>query len=85
MAKYSAEELGFLDETSKDNCTPTCHFGRLRKGKRAEKKQAFVWGCRTLTEALLTLDGIVVGMVVEGSMTKVTFLEYLKFTVVHCF
>ena len=85
MAKYSAEELGFLDETSKDNQTPTCRFGRSRKGKRAEKKQPFVWGCRTSTEALLTLDGIVAGTVVEGSMTKVKFLEYLEFTVVRCF
>jgi len=85
MAKYSAEELRFLDETSKDNRTPAHRFGRSRKGKRAEKKQAFVWGCRTSTEALLTLDGIVAGTVVEGSMTKVKFLEYLEFTVVHCF
>ena len=29
--------------------------------------------------ALLTLDGIVAGTVVEGSMTRDLFLEYLKF------
>jgi len=84
MAKYSPEELGFLDETSKDNRTRACHFGRSRKGKRVEKKQAFVRGRRTSMEALMTLDGIVVGTVVEGSMTKVKFLEYLEFTMV-CF
>ena len=64
MAKYSPEELGFLDETSKDNRTPARRFGRSRKGKRAEKKQAFVRGRRTSTEALMTLDRIVVGMVI---------------------
>lgn len=35
------------------------------------------------TEALLMLDGIVTGTVVEGSMTKVMFLKYLKLNVVH--
>jgi hypothetical protein len=42
MAKYSPEELGFLDETSKDNHMPARRFGRSRKGRRAEKKQVFV-------------------------------------------
>jgi len=50
MAKYSPEELGFLDETSKDNCTPARRFGRSRKGKRAEKKQAFLCGRRTVSD-----------------------------------
>jgi transposase len=85
MAQYSPEELGFLDETSKDDRTPSRHFGRSRKGRRAEKKQAFVRGRRTSTEALLTLDGIVAGTVVEGSMTKTGFLEYLEFNVVSSF
>jgi hypothetical protein len=31
-----------------------------------------------LTEALLTLNGIVTCTVVEGSMTKALFLEYLE-------
>ena len=39
-------------------------------------------GQRTPTEALLTLDGIVSGTAVEGSMTTVLFLEYLEFNVV---
>jgi transposase len=82
MAQYSPEEIGFLDETSKDERTVGRRRGRSKKGKRAERKQPFVRGRRTSTEALLTLDGIVSGTVVEGSMTKAGFLEYLEFNVV---
>src|ERR1700683_3894788 len=78
MAQYKPEELDFLDKTSKDEQTTQRNYGWLRKVKRAEKKQVFIRGRRTSTEALLTLDGIVVGMVVEGSMTKVGFLHYLE-------
>lgn len=50
-----------------------------RKGKRAEKKQVFVLGGRrTSTEALLTIDGIVSVPVVEASMAKAGFAEYLE-------
>ena len=42
MAQYAPEELSFLDETSKDDRTPSRHCRRSRKGKHAEKKQAFV-------------------------------------------
>jgi hypothetical protein len=41
-----------------------------------------VRGRRTSTVALLTLDGIVTGTVVEGSMTKASYLEFLEFNVV---
>ena len=82
VTQYTPEQLGFLDEVSKDERTPSRRSGRSKKGRRAEKKQPFVRGCRTSTEALLTLDGIVAGTVVEGSMTKVMFLDYLEHNVV---
>lgn len=82
MAQYEPEGLGFLDETSKDERTTRRAHGWSKKGKRAEKKQVFVRGRRTSTEALLTLDGIVAGTVVEGSMTKVGFLHDIEFIVV---
>jgi hypothetical protein len=78
MAQYEPEEPGFLDETSKDEWTTRRNYGWSRKGKCAEKKQVFVRGRRTSTEALLTLDGIVAGTVVEGSMTKAGFQLKLK-------
>jgi len=81
MAKYEPEELCFLDETSKDERTPARMFGQAKKGQRAKRKAKFVHGRRLSTEALLTLDGIVACTVVEGSMTKALFLEYLEHNV----
>jgi hypothetical protein len=82
MAKYEPEELCFLDETSKDERTPARMFGQAKKGWRAKQKAKFVRGRRLSTEALLTLNGIVACTVVEGSMTKALFLEYLEHNVV---
>jgi hypothetical protein len=44
MAQYTQEQIGFLDETSKDKRTPSRGFGRSKKGKRAQKKQVFLRG-----------------------------------------
>ena len=82
MAKYVPNELGFLDEVHKDERTLARGFGRSKAGRRAAKRAKFVRGRRTSTEALLTLDGIVACKVVEGSMTKELFLEWLEFSVV---
>jgi transposase len=82
VSNYDPIQLAFLDETSKDERTPTRRYGRARKGKRAEKKEPFKRGRRVSIEALLNLDGVVLGTVVEGSMTKEVFLQYLEFIVV---
>jgi len=82
MAQYGPEELGFIDETSKDERTVSRRYGRSKKGTRATKKQVFIRGRRTSTTGLLTIDGIVAGTVVEGSMTKEMFMEFLEYTVV---
>ena len=82
ITQYTPEQLGFLDEVSKDERTLSRRYARSRKGTRAAKKQPFIRGRHTSTEALLTLDGIVAGTVVEGSMTKAMFLEYLELNVV---
>jgi transposase len=82
MSQYPPEYLGFLDETSKDERTLTRGYGRSKRSQRAAKKAPFMRGRRTSTEALLSLDGIVACKVVEGSMTKLLFLEWLEFNVV---
>jgi transposase len=82
MAQYTPEEVGFLDETSKDERTLGRRYGRSKKGTRAVKKQPFVRGRRTSTTGLLTLNGIEAATVVEGSMTKAMFLEFLEFNIV---
>jgi len=82
MAQYDPEQIGFIDETSKDERTTQRRRGRAKKGRRAEMKGVFVPGRGFSVEALLTLDGLSAGKVVEGSMTRVSFLEWLEYDVV---
>ena len=77
ILQYEAGKLGFLYEFSKDERTPTHAYGHAKKGRRAVKKAHFVCGCCLSTEALITLDGVV-----EGSMMKALFLEFLKYNMV---
>jgi transposase len=84
MAQYLPEQLGFLDEMSKDERTSFWPRGRSAKGRRAIKKGVFVRGRRFSVEGLLTIDGMISNTVVEGSMMKSMFLEYLETSVV-CF
>ena len=83
MAQYLPEQLGFLDEVSKDEQTSFRACGRSQKRTRAVWKGVFVQGRHFSAEGLLTIDGMISNMVVEGSMTRAMFLEYLEFSVVH--
>ncbi|KAF8977996.1 hypothetical protein BDQ17DRAFT_1266103, partial [Cyathus striatus] len=64
MAQYSPEEIGFIDETSKDEHTSS---------KGNEQRRA-----NLLFMALCSLDGVVACTVVESSMTKLMFLDWLE-------
>ena len=83
MAHYSPEQLGFLDEVSKDERTSARSQGQSRKGTCTVKKGVFIYGQCFSAEGLLTIDGMISNTVVEGSMTCDQFLHYLEFTVVH--
>ena len=85
MAQYQPEQLGFLDEMSKDERTCFRSHGRSSKGTRAIQKGVFIRGRRFSVEGLLTIDGMVSNTVVEGSMTKARFAEYLEHSVVRQF
>ena len=39
MVQYTLEQLGFLDKVSKDEQMPGQRYGRLRKGRRAQKSK----------------------------------------------
>lgn len=82
MGEYPAEYLGFLDETSKNDHTYSRGYGRAKKGQRAKMKEKFVRGTRLTATGLLTLDGMVVNRVVEGSMKRVDYLDFLETEVV---
>ena len=82
IAQYSPEQIGFLDEVSKDERTSARSRGRSRKGTCAIKKAVFVRGWCFSATGLLTIDGMISNTVVEGSMTRDLFLEYLELMVV---
>jgi transposase len=82
MAQYDPEELGFIDEVSRDERSIGRHYGWSKRARRAKKEQPFVRGRRTSTVGVLTLDGFVAGTAVEGSLTKNIMLEWLEFNVV---
>ena len=82
IAQYAPHELGFIDEVSKDERSIGRRYGRSRRGRRARTSQPFVRGRRTSTVGCLTLEGFVSGTSVEGSFTKVTFLDWLEHSLV---
>lgn len=82
MAQYSPDQLGFIDETSKNDKTSGRRYGRGKRGRRAQMKQKFVRGRRLSAEGLLTTEGIVASTVVEGSMKRDGFLQFLENQVV---
>jgi transposase len=82
MSQYEPEEIGFLDETSKNNKIPSRFRGHATRNHHAEMKQVFVRGHCLSATGLLTVDGIIVSTVVEGSMTRVKYMEFLELMVV---
>ena len=71
---YDPEQLGFLYEMSKDEHTAGRHRGQSRKGTHAVQKGVFVREGKFSEEGLITVDGTISNIVVEGSMTKAIFL-----------
>jgi hypothetical protein len=82
IAQYDPEELGFIDEVSRDERSIGRHYGWSKRGRQAKMQQPFVQGRRTSSVGVLTLDGFVAGTAVEGSLTKDVMLEWLEFDVV---
>ncbi|KAF7348782.1 Transposase domain-containing protein [Mycena venus] len=81
ISEYPAEYLGFLDETSKNDRTLSRGYGRAKKGHRARKKEKFVRGTRLTATGLLTVDGMMANTVVEGSMKRADYLEFIEYEV----
>jgi hypothetical protein len=89
MEQYSPKQLGFLDETSKNDKAPGQRYGWGKKRICTQMKQVFVWGWWLSAEGLMTAEGIVASTVVEGSMKWEGFLQFLANQVVcrlflHC-
>lgn len=82
IGQYSPEQLGFIDETSKDDRTPARCYGRSKKGRKAQKRQRFVRGKRLTATGLLMMDGMMASRVVQGSMDGEMFCSFLEEEVV---
>jgi transposase len=87
MAMYTPDQLGFLDETSKNERTLHRRRGRARRNARAAMKGKFVRGRRLSATGVMTIDGVIACDVVVGSMTRVRLLQFLEGEVVRidCF
>lgn len=81
-SQYPPHYLGFLDETSKNDKTPTRRCGRAQKGKRAIKRHKLVRGRRLTGTGLIACRGLLTCKVVEGSMHRKQYLEFLEHQVV---
>jgi len=84
VAQYAPEEMIWIYETSKDERTLIQRNGRAKKSHCASMKGVFVRGRRLTAVAALSIDGIVAGHVIEGSLRGADFLSFLEDAVV-CF
>ncbi|KAJ6522822.1 hypothetical protein DFH09DRAFT_938164 [Mycena vulgaris] len=83
---YPAYYLICMDEVSKDDCTYNRIFGRSEVGARVECSQPFVQKRRLIGVAAMALGkGIIGAKIVEGSLCRKSFVEFLRDSVVHCF
>jgi transposase len=82
MSFYFQDQLGFIDEISKNDFTVQRRFGWSAKNTRACKTEKFVRGRRVSACGLLTIDGMVANYVLEGSLKRADFLDFLEHDVV---
>ncbi|KAG1854929.1 hypothetical protein DFJ58DRAFT_660137, partial [Suillus subalutaceus] len=71
-----------IDETSKDERTQIQRYGRAKRSRYASMKGAFVRGRHFTVVAALTIDGIIAGHVLEGSLHRNGYLHFLEHSVV---
>lgn len=76
---FTAAQMVFVDESSKDECTIYHHCGRAPSGERASTDVAFV---RFSLVAALSLDGYIATWVVKGSVDGPEFFSFIAEDVV---
>lgn len=83
-AHYTASQMVFVDETSKDDRTIYRHYGRSVVGRRATINANFMRGERYSLVAALSLDGYEAVRAVLGSVDGEEFLDFIVNEVVRC-
>ena len=67
--EYKPEQLIFMDDASKDECTLSRGYGYSLKNTFATKKNVFVRGVQYTILPALLLQGIIAVDIMEGSCT----------------
>lgn len=76
-SRFTAQQLVFADESSKDNRTTSRHYGRAPAGERACEVQSFNRSIRYSILPALSVDGILTVRVVRGSVDSVEFYDWV--------
>ncbi len=76
-SRFTAQQLVFADESSKDNWTSFRHYGRAPTGERACEVRSFNRGiCHSILPTL-SLDGFLTIHVVRGSVDGEEFYDWV--------
>lgn len=76
------DELCFIDKTSVDEHTSFRRHGRAKKSKRASMRGVFMRGRRLIAVAAMSIDGVIAGHIIEGSLRWKSYLHFLEHSVV---
>ena len=75
--EYNAEQLIFIDETSKDERSVSRLYGYSYINSRANKKVVFIKGKRYTILPAMTIDGFIAAEIMEGSCNKDKFRIFI--------
>jgi hypothetical protein len=76
------DQVMCVDESVKDDRTPARKHGWSLVGTCCIQRQCFIRGCRYSILPILTLDGIIMYDIMEGSVTSEKFVHFLQELVV---
>jgi len=81
-ANYTANQLVFLDESSKDDCTILHRYSRALSGLDPVDTVSLNWGIRYSILPALTVDGYMAVCIVEGLIEGTEFYDFILIDVV---
>lgn len=77
LLRYTADEMVFLDESSKDGRTVFRKYGRAPQGKRPVIQESNDRGTRYSILPAITINGYIAVRVIEGSVDGAEFFDFV--------
>jgi hypothetical protein len=77
LIRYTADEVVFLDESSKDGRTVFRKYGRALRGERPVIQESLDRGTQYSILPAITVDGYIAVRVVEGSIDGAGFFDFV--------